>query len=971
MEPEFIHIRGARQHNLRIDELRIPKRKLVVFTGVSGSGKSSLAFDTLYAEGQRRYVESLSSYARQFLGQMDKPLYDHIGGLSPTIAIEQKTASANPRSTVGTITEIYDYLRVLYARVGVQHCPACDRVVQPLSPQEIVGEVRRLKGPLLLLAPLVENRKGEFRELLGDLSSRGFVRVRHNGRVLRLDGGIVLDKKRKHTLELVVDRVDPAATETARLSDSVETTLREGDGTLIALPREEDGPPLRLSQHRACAACRIGLPELSPQSFSFNSPLGMCPTCNGLGRQMAMDPDLVVPDKDLSIRGGAIEPWASIMARGDGWNYNIFLALQEEFGIDMDRPWRQLAPAQRDLVLYGTGSRRVTVQWNHRHGSGRFALRFEGVLNSMMRRFTETKSEAMRQYYQRYFSDAACPECQGHRLRPESRAVRVGGTTIVDVVRLSVGEAARHFRDLALEGSRALVAAEVLKEINARFGFLEAVGLDYLTLDRGGPSLSGGEAQRIRLASQLGSELSGVMYVLDEPSIGLHQRDNLRLIETLRRLRDNGNTVIVVEHDAETIESADHVVDFGPGAGALGGRVVFSGPPARLRQSSGLTGRYLGGDMRIEVPAARRAGQGEVAVLGAAEHNLKAIDVSFPLGTLTAVTGVSGAGKSSLVLGILYPALARKLYGTKGAVGAHRGLRGLDQIDKAIHIDQTPIGRTPRSNPATYTKAFDVIRELFAQTTEARAFGYKPGRFSFNVRGGRCDACEGDGVKRVEMHFLPDVYVPCEVCRGKRYNDATLRIRFKELNIAQVLDLSVTEALQVFAAHPALRRILQTLADVGLDYVKLGQPAPTLSGGEAQRVKLSRELAKRATGRTLYILDEPTTGLHFDDIRKLLCVLDRLVSAGNTVVVIEHNLDVVKCADQVIDLGPEGGDRGGEIVALGTPEEVAAHPDSATGQFLRRVLRTVAAPPRAPADRRGRIRRAGKSSAPESGSRLV
>jgi excinuclease ABC subunit A len=958
MEPEFIEIKGARQHNLDVVKLRIPKQKLVVFTGVSGSGKTSLAFDTLYAEGQRRYVESLSSYARQFLGQMDKPAYDHIRGLSPTIAIEQKTASSNPRSTVGTITEISDYLRVLYARVGVQHCPHCDRRVEALSPQEIVEEVRRMDGlqsggtggvsrkKLLLLAPLVENRKGEFRELFADLRSRGFARLRLDGELTRLEdlSPRGLDKRRRHTIELVVDRLDPATSGASRVADSVETALAEGDGTLIVAPaggRAEHAKGIRLSQHRACSDCGVGLPELSPQSFSFNSPLGMCPTCNGLGRRMEMDPDLVVPDRTLSIKEGAIAPWASIMERGNGWSYSIFMALQKQYKVDLDRPWRDLPERQRQLVLYGKGAERMNVRHDSERGSFQFNTRFEGVLNTMMRRFTETRSEAMRQYYQRYFSDADCSACGGQRLRPESRAVRVGGTGVCEVSRMAVAEAVRHFEGLKLDGNQALVAAEVLKELNARLGFLQAVGLDYLTLDRSGPSLSGGEAQRIRLASQLGSELSGVMYVLDEPSVGLHQRDNLRLIKTLKRLRDNGNTVIVVEHDAETIESADHVVDFGPGAGALGGRVVFSGTPARLRRSRSLTGRYLGGRESIDVPAERRRSERCITVKGARENNLAGIDVSFPLGTLTAVTGVSGAGKSSLVVGILYPALTRALHGDSGGrrpAGAHDCIEGLDRIDKAIHIDQSPIGRTPRSNPATYTKAFDAIRQVFAMTPESRAFGYKPGRFSFNVKGGRCEACEGDGVKRVEMHFLPDVYVPCEVCCGRRYNEATLRVRYKGLNVADVLDLSVRQALHHFEAHPKLCRILKTLSEVGLDYVKLGQPAPTLSGGEAQRVKLSRELAKRATGRTLYVLDEPTTGLHFDDIKKLLAVLDRLVSAGNTVIIIEHNLDVIKNADWVVDLGPGGGDQGGEVVVTGTPEEVAHHRTSATGQYLKQVL---------------------------------
>lgn len=949
---DCIQIKGARQHNLRIDALEVPKKKLVVFTGVSGSGKSSLAFDTLYAEGQRRYVESLSSYARQFLGQMEKPQYEQLRGLSPTIAIEQKTASSNPRSTVGTITEIYDYLRLLYARVGVQHCHQCGDRVEPLSTEQIVAQIQKLPGQTLLLSPLVEHRKGEFRDLLDKCRERGFVRIRHNGKVHRLEEELKLDKRYKHTLELVVDRITASRVDAQRIFDSVEIALREGEGSMLAVPATANGngkakkPGLRFSQARSCGRCGIGFAELSPQSFSFNSPLGMCHACNGLGRTMEMDPALVVPDHRLTIREGAIVPMANVMERGSGWNYKIFLALQDDLGIDLDRPWNRLTDKQQHLVLYGSGDRRVAVKWKGRHSTGSWALRFEGVIRSMMRRFRETRSEHMRQYYQKFFSDAACTDCDGARLKAESRAVSIEGTGIVEVCQMPVEKASAHFSELDLQGSQAIIAEEVVKEINSRLSFLRSVGLNYLTLDRLGPSLSGGEAQRIRLASQLGSELSGVMYVLDEPSIGLHQRDNQRLIKTLRRLRDVGNTVIVVEHDAETISSADHVVDFGPGAGSLGGKVVFSGSPAQLKRSTSLTGRYLSGRQEIAIPKVRRTSKRKLRITGAAQNNLRSLDVDFPLGTLTAVTGVSGAGKSSLISGTLYPALCRALHGSTAPVGKYDKLIGADQIDKVINIDQSPIGRTPRSNPATYTKCFDLIRELFAETPDARTYGYKPGRFSFNVKGGRCDACDGDGVKKVEMHFLPDVYVPCEICHGKRYNDATLKVRFKGLNIADVLDLSIRQSLELFANHPRISRILQTIADVGLDYIKLGQPAPTLSGGEAQRVKLSRELAKRATGKTLYVLDEPTTGLHFEDIRKLLTVLDSLVNSGNTVIVIEHNLDVIKCADHMIDLGPEGGAKGGKVVVSGTPEAVVKSKTSHTARFLKAILnkrKTVAA----------------------------
>jgi excinuclease ABC subunit A len=836
LESDLIVIKGAREHNLDIAYLEIPKHKLVVFTGVSGSGKSSLAFDTLYAEGQRRYVESLSAYARQFLGQMEKPKYEHIRGLSPTIAIEQKAASSNPRSTVGTITELYDYLRVLYARAGEQRCHQCGGPVAARSAAEIVDELGGLpKGTkVTLLAPKVEHRKGEFRELLDEARQEGFVRARIDGMVVRLEDVQGLEKLKKHTIELVIDRVTLQPSERPRLTDSVETALRAGKGQLRVLVDGEERARA-YSEARGCPKCGVGLPELTPQMLSFNSPLGMCTGCSGLGK--------------------------------------------------------------------------VDLGWEHQHGEG---WRLEG----------ET-----------------CKECKGLRLRPESRAVFFAGKSITDATSLTVSEAAQHFRSLKLAGARQQIAAEVLKEINARLGFLLDVGLDYLTLDRSAETLSGGEAQRIRLASQLGSELSGVMYVLDEPSIGLHQRDNLRLIATLRRLRDLGNSVLVVEHDTETIESADWVLDFGPGAGRHGGKVVAEGPPEKLRgDAKSPTGRFLAGRDEIEVPETRRRPSGWIEVRGACENNLKDIDARFPLGVLCAVTGVSGAGKSSLINQILHPALRRQLHDANVRVGAHKTIAGVEQIDKVIDIDQNPIGRTPRSNPATYTKAFDHIRQLFAGTPEARTYGYTPGRFSFNVRGGRCEACEGDGMREVEMHFLANVHVTCEICRGKRFNDATLRVTWKGKNIAEVLATTVAEALELFANQPQIVHILRTLDDVGLGYLQLGQPATTLSGGEAQRIKLSRELAKRSTGRTLYLLDEPTTGLHFADIQRLMAVIDRLVSSGNTVVVIEHNLDVIKRADWVVDLGPEGGARGGEVIAAGTPEEVAEVKRSYTGQFLQKTL---------------------------------
>ena len=939
-EPDFIIVKGAREHNLDIDELRIPKRSLVVFTGVSGSGKSSLAFDTLYAEGQRRYVESLSSYARQFLGQMEKPKYEQLRGLSPTIAIEQKSASSNPRSTVGTVTEIYDYLRVLYARAGEQRCHLCGGAVAARSAAEIVDELLTLpaKTKATLMARKSENRKGEFREVFEEARKAGFSRVRINGLIQRLEDVTALDKKKKHTIEIVIDRVSIDAGERARLTDSVETSVKAGGGSVLVAV-EGETRERAYSQSRACPDCGVGLPELSPQSFSFNSPLGMCVDCNGLGSSLEVDADLIVPNPDLSISEGAIEPWGDRAGKDHGWTANVAAAVSKEFGIPLDKPWKSLTPRQREVLLYGSGDKRMKVTWEGKHGGGSWAMRFAGVVNTIKKRMSETSSDTMRQWYAKYFREQHCRACNGQRLRPESRAVVLSGKPIVEVTSMTVAEASKHFATLGLKGSRAQIASEILKEVNNRLGFLLDVGLEYLTLDRAAATLSGGEAQRIRLASQLGSELSGVMYVLDEPSIGLHQRDNLRLIATLRRLRDLGNSVIVVEHDAETIEAADHVVDFGPGAGRLGGRVVSEGTPDQLRADpKSLTGKFLVGTERIEIPKERRKPTGFITVKGAREHNLKNIDAAFPLGVLVAVTGVSGAGKSSLINGILQPALRRKLLGSYDQVGKHAGLTGIDAIDKVIDIDQKPIGRTPRSNPATYTKVFDAIREVFAQTQEARAYGYQPGRFSFNVRGGRCEACEGDGVRQVEMHFLPDVYVTCEVCRGKRYNEATLRVKWKDRSIAEVLETSVSEARGLFENHRTLKGILTTLEDVGLGYIHLGQGATTLSGGEAQRIKLSRELAKRDTGRTLYLLDEPTTGLHFEDVRKLLEVLQRLVSSGNTVLVIEHNLDVIKTADYVLDLGPEGGARGGEIVAAGTPEEVARVPGSYTGQFLAPLL---------------------------------
>ncbi len=957
MEPETILVKGAREHNLKGITLEIPKKKLVVFTGVSGSGKSSLAFDTLYAEGQRRYVESLSAYARQFLGQMEKPHYDVIRGLSPTISIEQKAASNNPRSTVGTITEIHDYMRVLFAAIGKQHCTVCGRRVGKQSAQQIAEELGRLPEgtKLTLLAPLIEQRKGEHKEVLADARKRGFARTRVDGVIRALDEEIELDKKRKHDIALVVDRllVKHGAAD-QRLTDSVETALREGKGVLHALTAlgggkkgsSEGETHSMYSEHLACPVDGISFPELAPHSFSFNNPLGMCQECNGLGTRPEMDPDLIIPDISKSIRGGAVEPWTHALERGGGWTFRMIESLSQSFKVPLDKPWKDLSADTRQTLLFGSGDDTMSIKWSEGGRTGTYKTSFEGIIPMLMRRFKETTSESMRKHYLRYFSDKDCSACKGERLRPESRAVSVGdvgetrGKSIVEVSRMTIDASLHFLETLPLVGNDATIAVELLKEIGNRLRFLLDVGLGYLTLDRPGPTLSGGESQRIRLASQMGSELTGVIYILDEPSIGLHQRDNARLLSTLKRLRDLGNSVIVVEHDEETMEEADWLVDFGPGAGELGGEIVASGTPKQVKANErSITGGYLSGRRRIEIPAQRRRGNGlKIFIKGASENNLKHVDVEFPLGCLVAVTGVSGAGKSTLVNRILYPALSRALYGSRETPGAYRALGGIEHLDKVIEIDQKPIGRTPRSNPATYTKVFDAIRDVFARTQEARAYGYEPGRFSFNVKGGRCEACEGDGMKVVEMHFLADVYVPCEVCHAKRFNDATLRVTFKGKNIAEVLDLSVREAMEHFAVHKEIVRILKTLDDVGLGYIKIGQPSPTLSGGEAQRIKLSRELARTDTGRTLYVLDEPTTGLHFEDIRRLLVVLNRLVDAGNTVLVIEHNLDVIKCADQIVDVGPEGGDKGGHIIATGTPEQVAQIKASYTGQYLGKVL---------------------------------
>jgi len=942
-ELDHILITGAREHNLRSIDVKIPKKKLTVLTGVSGSGKSSLAFDTLYAEGQRRYVESLSAYARQFLDRLDKPRYDTIRGLSPTISIEQKSASNNPRSTVGTITEIADYLRVMFARVGEQHCHRCHQKVAGQSPQQIAHELMAMAPSdgrprrAMILAPLLVNRKGEHRELLEDARRSGYIRLRIDGKVVATEGLESLDKRRKHNVEAVVDRIQITSSALGRVTESVEAALRQGGGEMTVA--FEDQADRIFSERMACARCKISFPELTPQRFSFNSPQGMCDACNGLGTQMTIDPALVVPDDSLSIDQGALAPWGADVSQKTNWAHGFRGQLVKAMKIDCNKPWNKLSKKARQTMLYGTGDKRYRVTWKGKKGHGQLDITYEGLVNRLMRRFSKTRSERAKRWYGQYMGNASCPTCRGLRLREESAAVYVGGKSIVELCAMTVDDTRSFFHQLSLTGSAGEIASEVIKEIRSRLDFLMAVGLGYLSLDRSGPTLSGGESQRIRLASQVGSDLTGVIYVLDEPSIGLHQRDNRRLLTTLERMRDIGNTVVVVEHDEETIRSADHVIDFGPGAGVAGGRIVHTGTPKSiLRCTSSLTGRYLSGRKKIETPRQRRQSTGELTVVGATEHNLDGIDVTFPLGVLTAVTGVSGAGKSTLVNEILHPALARQLHNSSRHVGRHRRIDGADRIDKIINIDQKPIGRTPRSNPATYIKVFDEIRHFFAKLPTARARGYKPGRFSFNVKGGRCDDCEGDGVRKIEMHFLSDVYVRCEHCHGRRFNDATLEVRYKGKSIAQVLDLTVSEALDLFQAHPKIAKPLSLLAQVGVGYLPLGQPSNTLSGGEAQRIKLARELRKRATSKTLYILDEPTTGLHFDDVRKLLTVLHALVDQGNSVIVIEHNLDVIKTADWVIDLGPEGGPAGGRIVAQGTPEQVATKRSSHTGKYLKQLF---------------------------------
>ena len=942
MDTKNLTIKGAREHNLKNISLSIPRDKLVVLTGLSGSGKSSLAFDTIYAEGQRRYVESLSSYARQFLGQMEKPDVDYIEGLSPAISIDQKTTSKNPRSTVGTVTEIYDYLRLLYARVGVPHCPVCGREIKQQTIDQIVDQVLALpeKTKIQVMAPVVRGRKGEHVKELEAARKGGFVRVRADGILYDLSEKIKLEKNKKHTIEIVVDRLVIRPDIRSRLADSLETASSLAGGlTIVNVMKPEGEEDILFSQNYACPEHGISVEELSPRMFSFNNPFGACPKCTGLGVFMKIDPDLIIPDKKLSINKGGLKAsgWAM---EGSTIAAMYMKGLAKHFGFSLDTPIGELSPEIVDILLYGSKGEKFEVVRENEYGTGKYKVEFEGIINNLERRFRDTQSSWIKEEIENYMSAIPCDACHGQRLSPISLAVTVGGLNIAQLCDLSVSDALNFFEHLELSGRDAAIAATILKEIRSRLGFLKSVGLEYLTLSRSSGTLSGGESQRIRLATQIGSSLMGVLYILDEPSIGLHQRDNDKLLATLKHLRDLGNTVLVVEHDEDTMRSADHIVDIGPGAGIHGGNVIYNGPVSGILDcEESITGQYLSGRRKIEIPTERRKGNGKkLKIIGAAQNNLKNISVEIPLGDFVCVTGVSGSGKSSLINEILYKHLAVELNGAKGRAGAHKAIKGLEHLDKVIQINQSPIGRTPRSNPATYTGVFTDIRELFASTQEAKLRGFTSGRFSFNVKGGRCEACQGDGILKIEMHFLPDVYVPCDVCKGKRYNRETLEIHYKGKTIHDVLEMTVEEGVEFFSAVPKIARKLQTLQDVGLGYIKIGQPATTLSGGEAQRVKLATELSKRATGRTIYILDEPTTGLHIADVHKLIQVLQKLVDAGNTVLVIEHNLDLIKTADYLIDLGPEGGDRGGEIVACGTPEQVAQVEGSYTGQYLKKVL---------------------------------
>ncbi len=948
MAQEKLIVQGAREHNLKNITVEMPRNKLIVITGISGSGKSSLAFDTIFAEGQRRYVESLSSYARQFLGQMEKPDVDQIEGLSPAISIDQRGASHNPRSTVGTVTEIYDYLRLLYARIGVPHCPHCGREITRQTAEQMVDAIMNLPkgGRIMILAPLIKDRKGHHQGIFEDVRKAGYVRVRVDGEVREVDEEIELDRYKMHTIEVVVDRLVVSGEDAdfrPRLADSVETALQLGDGVVIVHNLSADPPQdLLFSEHFACLHCGVSLAEIEPRTFSFNSPHGACPECQGLGTKMELDADLIVPNKELSLDEGAIRSWNS-SKRDDGYYAQLLRAACEHFDIPLDVPVKELTDAQLNVVLHGSGQEPIMVNYRRRQGGWRrYETTYEGVIPNLRRRYRETSSDYIRGKIEQYMAHRLCPTCQGQRLRPEALAVTVAEKNIAEVTTMSVGEAGQFFQELPdlLNERQQTIGRRIIKEIKARLNFMQNVGLDYLTLNRTAGSLSGGEAQRIRLATQIGSQLMGVLYILDEPSIGLHQRDNARLVRTLEGMRDLGNTVVIVEHDEATIRAADYIVDLGPGAGEHGGEVVVSGTLEDVVACPrSITGHYLAGRRRIPIPERRRDGNGgEIVIKGAVEHNLKSIEVHIPLGRFVCITGVSGSGKSTLLVETLYRRLAQILHHGREKPGRHDAVLGADHIDKVINIDQSPIGRTPRSNPATYTSVLTPIRQLFAELSESKVRGYEQGRFSFNVKGGRCEACKGHGTIKIEMQFLPDIYIKCDVCKGRRYNRETLQIRYKGKNIADVLDMTVDGAREFFANIPKIKRKLKTLQDVGLGYIKLGQPSPTLSGGEAQRVKLSRELSKRATGRTLYVLDEPSVGLHAADVDKLLKVLSRLVEAGNTVVIIEHQPDIIKVADWIIDLGPEGGDAGGEIVAQGTPEQVAGVKESYTGQLLKRVL---------------------------------